>query len=138
MLGDLKKDRPQKIKSRRASSNWVVGGSAADCDPAELGEFFEGGFAAEPAVAAVFYAAEGHLWLVVNRGAVDVADAGLHLLGEAHGFVDVAAEDGAGEAVFGVVGDAQGFFVGIGDYDRHDWAERFLAVDSHFRCDAKK
>ena len=49
-----------------SSSDRVVRWSAADCDPAQLGEFFEGGFAAEATVAAVFHAAEGHLWLVVN------------------------------------------------------------------------
>lgn len=49
-----------------AASDWVVGRCAADGDPAQLGEFFQSGFASEAAVAAIFHAAERHLRLVVN------------------------------------------------------------------------
>ena len=89
--------------------------SAADGDPAQLGEFFEGGVAAESAVAAVLYAAEGHLGLVVDGGAVDMADAEFEFFGHAQSAVDIASEDGAGEAVGRVVGDAQGVLVGVRD-----------------------
>ena len=46
-------------------------GRATDRDPAQLDEFFEGGFAAEAAVAAISHAAEGHLRLAVNRRTIE-------------------------------------------------------------------
>jgi len=46
-------------------------GRATDRDPAQLDEFFEGGFAAEAGVAAIFHTAEGHLRLVVNRRTIE-------------------------------------------------------------------
>jgi hypothetical protein len=44
---------------------------ATDCDPAQLDEFLEGGFAAEAAVAAIFHAAEWDLRLAVNRETIE-------------------------------------------------------------------
>src|SRR3954467_10131637 len=57
----------------------IMAGLSLDRDPAQLGETVDAGLAAEAAVAGGFGAAEGHLRLVMNGRAVDMADAGLDL-----------------------------------------------------------
>ncbi len=86
-------------------------GGVLNRDPAQVGEFGDCRFAAEAAVAAALDAAEGHLRLVVHGRAVNVADAGFDPRCNRHCPLDIPAEDGGGQAVFGVVGDADGFFL---------------------------
>src|SRR5690242_21201030 len=60
-----------------APSEWIVLSRILDRHPAQIGEFGDRGLAAEAAVARALDAAEGHLRLVADGRAVDVADAGL-------------------------------------------------------------
>lgn len=76
---------------------------SSDRDPAQLGELLKTGFPAKSAPPAVLHSAERHLRPIMNRGAVNVADAGLEALGKPHRLGGIAAEHGAGEAVFGAV-----------------------------------
>src|SRR6202034_1817240 len=105
--------------------------------PAQLGEFLKTRMAAEFAVDAVLHAAEGHLRLVVNRGAAEVAGSAFGLFGHAQGAVDVARENSAGKAVGRVVGDAQSVLGIARDDDRFRWAEGFLAIHAHGGRDAE-
>src|SRR4051794_25659232 len=84
----------------------VAAGAVLDRHPAQLGELVQRRVAAEAAPAGGLDAAEGHLRLVVDGGAVDVADAGLDLPGDGLRRRHVAAEHRGAEAVLGVVGDA--------------------------------
>src|ERR1017187_8324895 len=108
---------------RPTTSNGIVGGRAADRHPAKFGEFLKAGFAAEATVAAVLDSAERHLRLIVNGGAIDVADSGFEALGHSEGFVYVAAEDGARQTVRRVIGDANGVLGVLCNDQRHNRAE---------------
>src|SRR5262245_7733138 len=91
------------------------------CDPAKLGEFLERRLASESAPAAGLYAAEGHWWLVVDGGVVDVADTGLKPACNVHRSVYISAEHRRGQSVLGVVGDAHRLLDAV---DRHDCDDR--------------
>ena len=88
------------------SSDRVRRWASPDRDPTHLGELLESCVPAKSAPPAVFTSAKGHLRLIVNRGAVTVADAGFEALGKFHCLAGIAAEHGAGEAVLGVIGGA--------------------------------
>src|SRR5579862_3256097 len=66
--------RNQAVASKR-SSNRIWRWRAADCHPAQLGEFVQPRAPAKLPVSTIPHPAEGHLRLVVNCRAVDVADA---------------------------------------------------------------
>src|SRR5258705_220631 len=80
-----------------------------DGDPAELGEGVDPGFAAEASVTRGADAAERHLRFVLNRRAVDVANARSDAPRDPEAARDVAGEDRCGQAVLAVVGDADRF-----------------------------
>src|SRR5439155_19558900 len=111
---------------RRGPLDRVLARAVLDSDPAELGELFEGGLASEAAPAAVLDATEGHRRLVVDGRVVDVAHTGLQLAGNRKCGIDVAAEDGGRESVFGVVCDPDRLVDTVDGHDRDDRSERFL------------
>src|SRR6202034_262533 len=74
--------------------------------------------------------------LVVDRGAVDMADAEFEFFSHAQGAIDVLGENGAGKAVGRVVSDAESVLGIVGDDDGLRWAEGFLAVHAHGWRDA--
>src|ERR1700722_3218966 len=124
------------LRASPHSLDRVVRGRAADGYPAQFREFLETGMAAEFAVAAVLHAAEGHLGLVVDGRAIDVADSEFEFFGHAQGAIDVTGEDGARKAVGRVVGDAQRVLGIVGDDDGFGGAKRFFAVHAHRGRDA--
>ena len=111
---------------------------AADRDPAQLGELLERRATSEAAEAGRLDSAERHLRLVVDGGAVDVADAGLEPAGHVEGPRHVAAEDGARQPVLGVVGDADGLVDAVDRDDGDDRAEGLLGVEAHRRRHARQ
>lgn len=65
-------------------------------DPAQFGESLDAGLAAEAPVSRILDSAAGHLGLVVNGGAVDVADTRLDA-GGLPGTRQVSPEHGCGK-----------------------------------------
>jgi len=61
---------------------------------------------------------------------VDADHAGGEASGEGAGLVGVGEDDGA-EAVFGVVGEGDGFVLGVDGHDAGDGAEGLLGHDAH-------
>ena len=92
--------------------------------------------AAETAIAGGLDAAERDLRFIAHRRAVDVADAGFDALGDRHRAHDVAAENGGGKSIFGVVGDAHGFVDALDADDRFHRPEALFRIDAHRRIDA--
>src|SRR5579863_8089806 len=88
-------DEPCERETLLDGSDGIVRRRAANGDPAQLGELLQTCVATEPAVAAVLHAAEWHLRLVVNRGAINVANSEFEFLGNTESVVHVASEDGA-------------------------------------------
>src|ERR1039458_8767159 len=108
---------------RPTTSNGLVGGRSAECHPSKLSEFLKAGFCAESTVGAGLDSAERHLRLIVNGGAIDMADSGFETLGHSEGLVHVAAEDGTRQAVRRVIGDANGVLGVLCNDQRHNRAE---------------
>src|SRR5262245_49145576 len=106
------------------------------CDPAKLGEFLERRLAPESAPAAGLYAAEGHRWLVVDGGVVDVADAGFKPARNVHRSVHISAEHCRGQFVLGVVSDAHRLLDAVDRHDRDDRPEGLFVVHPHIGRDA--
>src|SRR5262245_56728759 len=120
--------RGQVWTSPGMTSKRIVPVPRLDGDPPQLRELGDRGLSAEAAVAGVLDPAEGHLRLVVDGGAVDVADAGVDALGDGKSAGDVAAEDGGGEAIGRVVGDADRLLVAPDAHHRRHRPEGLLLV----------
>src|SRR3712207_5602885 len=110
---------------------WIVLAWILDGDPAQVRELCDGGLAAEAAVARALNASERHLSLVSHRRTVDVANTGLDLLGNLHGALNITAEHGRGQAILGVVCNANSFSVVLDADDAFGRSEGLLAVDAH-------
>src|SRR5262249_1683420 len=91
------------------ASGWIIRLAALNGDPSKRGEFLDARLAAEASVAGRLHAPERHLRLVVDRCAVDVADAALDLLRHLQRASDIAPEHCGGQPIFGVVGDRDCF-----------------------------
>jgi len=77
---------------------------AGDRDPPQFREGFDPRLSPEPAIAGCAKPAERHLWLVLNRRPVDVANARSNPPRDPEAAGGVAREDGCAEAVFAIVG----------------------------------
>src|ERR1700746_4046128 len=86
-------------------------------DPPEFRNSPGGRPRAEPPEAAVTYTPEWHPRLVVHGRPIDVADAGFDPLGQFKRVCHIRTEDGARQAVVGVVGDLDCGFLRIGRDD---------------------
>ena len=89
----------------RLALDWEMAGPSFDRYPAEVGELGYDCLTTEAAVSAGFDSAEGHLCLVANCGAIDVAHPGLDSFCDHQRTGDIAAEDCGGETKLGVIGD---------------------------------
>ena len=105
-----------------------------DRDPAQLGKFVDDRLTTETAITARLDAAEGHLWFVGDRWTIDMANARLYSFCDRQRAINVAAENRAREAIFGIVGGADGFIIALHAHDRFDRPEGFLLIDLHRRC----
>src|SRR3569833_2109610 len=101
--------------------------------PAQLGELRDAGFAAETAVPRGAHAAEGHLWLIMNRGTVDVAHAGTDLACDTQASDRIPREHGGRQTVLCVISNADRIRLVVGDDDTHHRTEAFVAIDIHLR-----
>src|SRR5882757_7320183 len=113
-----------------------VAGLGLERDPAQIGELSYSGLATEATVATGFDSAEGHLRFVMNRGTIDMAHSRLDLFRDFQGADNIAAENGGGETVLAVVGDAHGVRFVLGANDGYNGTKRFFGVEPHFRRDA--
>src|SRR5271170_6030254 len=119
------------IPSFAITSDWKMARLGFDRDPAKLSECIDAGFAAKTAVSGAFDSAERHLRLVVNGRAVDMAHAGLDLLGNPQTARCVLCEHGSGQAILGVIRQFDRVLLVARANDGDHRSKAFVAEQSH-------
>lgn len=92
--------------------------------------------AVEPSKATLLRATMGQSRLIVHTHAVNMHGTSLNLSGDAEPTLQILREDRRCETIFGVVGDGNGFLIGVESQKRDGWAEGLLVVEIHVGLDA--